>query len=303
VQSEETVIEIAASQGGIVTRQQALTAGMTARQIAYRLKQQRWTAVRRGVYEVFKSTDPDGVVRAAAASLPGAVVGLFSAAKLHGIGRRLEGPETVLVHSSTTHVFGGVSVVRCHDLQPHHVTTIGRLRITVVSRTVVDLAPRIPFGALAALVDDAVTRTETTSDQIGTTLAEVARKGRPGVVALRTILQERSGSRPDRSVLEMKGLRVLEDWGIEDFEVEYPMPWDRKRRFDIAFPRERLAIEWDGRFWHETAQAFQVDRERDRTALTHGWRVVRFTWEDVVDRPISVGTTLRDLLNRGSVGR
>ena len=41
------------------------------------------------------------------------------------------------------------------------------------------------------------------------------------------------------------------------------------------------------------------DRERDRRALLHGWRVVRFTWIDVTERPAEVVEIVRALLNQG----
>ncbi len=296
VQYEESVIELAVTQGGVVTRDQVLARGMTVRQIESRLKTGRWRPTSRGVYEVFTSHRTSDVVRAAVATLPGAVAGLFTAARVHGLGRYVEGPETALVHSRTTHVYGDVMVVRCQDLLDHHVTEIDRLRVTVVSRTIVDLASRVPLGALGALVDGAISMTSTTPEQIAVTLGEVARRGRPGVTNLRGLLAERIGSRPDRSILESRGLRLLDAHGIGGYEIEYPMPWDDRRRFDVAFPDAQLAVEWDGRHWHDAADTFQTDRERDRTALVHGWRVARFTWDDVVNRPTSVAATISSLL-------
>jgi very-short-patch-repair endonuclease len=59
-----------------------------------------------------------------------------------------------------------------------------------------------------------------------------------------------------------------------------------RRRFDDAYPDHRLAIEWDGRRkYHGQFAAFEADRLRDREALLNGWRVVRFTWNDVNNRP------------------
>ena len=61
-----------------------------------------------------------------------------------------------------------------------------------------------------------------------------------------------------------------------------------------------LAIEWDSRRWHEMADAFVTDRERDRQAFLHGWRVVRFTWVDVTRTPEEVVSTVRQLLEQGN---
>jgi very-short-patch-repair endonuclease len=80
--------------------------------------------------------------------------------------------------------------------------------------------------------------------------------------------------------------------------LEFSIPWDPERRFDAAYPAARLAIEWDSRRWHELSDAFSRDRERDRQSLLHGWRVLRFTWVDVTERPTEVVETVRSLLGR-----
>lgn len=293
--SERSTVELAATQGGIVTRQQALALGMTSRQISYRVEVGRWRVHHRGVYELFTERTASDVVRAAVAALPGAVAGLDTAARLHGFSPTRDGLETVLVHTRTTHVFPGVRVVRCHDLRPSHITEIDGLRVTTIPRTIVDLSPRMPFVDLCRLVDTVVSGSPVTIADIDCVLRQVARRGRPGVAALRSILAERTGENDNMSMLEIRGLELLRRAGFEDIEIEFPMPWDPRRRFDIAFPADQLAIEWDGRFWHETAEAFQTDRERDRTALAHGWRVARFTWDEVTNAPDTVIDSIRQM--------
>jgi very-short-patch-repair endonuclease len=63
--------------------------------------------------------------------------------------------------------------------------------------------------------------------------------------------------------------------------------WDgtQWRRFDLAWPEVGLAVEVDGWETHGTREAFQDDRERDALMVAIGWRVLRFTWDDVVKRP------------------
>ncbi len=56
-------------------------------------------------------------------------------------------------------------------------------------------------------------------------------------------------------------------------------------RVDVAFPRLRLAIEVDGYAYHRDGHRFQSDRTRQNALLAAGWHVLRFTWEDIVDRP------------------
>ena len=90
-----------------------------------------------------------------------------------------------------------------------------------------------------------------------------------------------------RSALHRAGLR---------FRVDQPLPFDRRRRADIVFPRQRLAIFVDGCFWHGCPAHYSRpkanasywrkkveanvarDRDTDAKMLDLGWAVIRF-WE------------------------
>jgi DNA mismatch endonuclease (patch repair protein) len=90
-----------------------------------------------------------------------------------------------------------------------------------------------------------------------------------------------------RRALHARGLR---------YRVDHPLPFDRRRRADIAFTRAKVAVFVDGCFWHgcpdhgstpRTNSAFwsaKIGRNRSRDADTTerleslGWSVLRF-WE------------------------
>jgi very-short-patch-repair endonuclease len=75
----------------------------------------------------------------------------------------------------------------------------------------------------------------------------------------------------------------------------------RAHEVDVAWPAARLAVELDGRAFHDTASAFESDRARDRALAVAGWRVVRVTWRHLRDDPGAVVDDLRRLLSRGVV--
>lgn len=54
---------------------------------------------------------------------------------------------------------------------------------------------------------------------------------------------------------------------------------------DIAFERQRLAIEVDGRQTHDNGIAFESDRERQNALVIAGWTVIRFTWAMITQDP------------------
>ena len=65
---------------------------------------------------------------------------------------------------------------------------------------------------------------------------------------------------------------------------------------DVAWPAKKLIVELDGRRWHAVSEAQQNDRRRDRQANAHGWLVLRFGWEEIVERPTEVVAQLRTFL-------
>ena len=81
--------------------------------------------------------------------------------------------------------------------------------------------------------------------------------------------------------------------GVRQFNV-----WDDKnkkwRRFDLAFPETLVAIELDGWETHGTRAAFQNDRARDRALQLLGWRILRYTWDDIMYRPAQVLAEIRE---------
>ena len=67
-------------------------------------------------------------------------------------------------------------------------------------------------------------------------------------------------------------------------------------RVDFAFPDRRLAIEVDGYEHHASLDAFQRDRARQNDLVAAGWTVLRFTWDDVHQRPERVAAAILRLL-------
>lgn len=64
---------------------------------------------------------------------------------------------------------------------------------------------------------------------------------------------------------------------------------------DIAFKRQRLACEIDGRETHDNDDAFETDRERQNALVMAGWTVLRFTWKMLQDPDYVVWATRRAL--------
>lgn len=84
--------------------------------------------------------------------------------------------------------------------------------------------------------------------------------------------------------------KLLFDFGKErswgPLESEHVFHPHRKWRFDYAWPWEKLGIEIDGGTWRKGGGAhrgtgFLRDLEKNREAAILGWKVLRFTPEEV----------------------
>jgi len=66
----------------------------------------------------------------------------------------------------------------------------------------------------------------------------------------------------------------------------YPKPqyWIGKYRIDLAFEKERLAIECDGKDWHSSESQKENDRQKDEFLKGHGWKVLRIKGSDIFRR-------------------
>jgi very-short-patch-repair endonuclease len=69
-------------------------------------------------------------------------------------------------------------------------------------------------------------------------------------------------------------------------------------RVDAALPAIKLAIEVDGFGHHSTPEQFQYDRARQNELVAIGWTVLRFTWDDIVQRPAQVARTIERAIGR-----
>jgi len=297
MQTDKRILNLAAGQGGVIRKDQALDYGMTVDMIRRRVRTGRWQSIARSVYRIFDMTDPMDRLRAAIAGLPDAVVSHESAAEMLSIPRVWRGLAVVTVHSRTTHSFPDVTIRRCRDLDESHIATIDGLPVTTMARTIVDLAALLRPRHLASIVDDLLASKKVTVSEVQDVASSVLRRGKPGSTSLRTVLGERAESpNENASRLELLGLDVLRSSQLPDPLLEYPIPWEEQRRFDAAYPDEKLAIEWDSRRWHTQVEAFERDRRRNRLATLHDWRLVRFTWDDLTTRPGEVAETVRSLL-------
>jgi hypothetical protein len=65
---------------------------------------------------------------------------------------------------------------------------------------------------------------------------------------------------------------------------------------DACWPEAMLVVELDGYAYHRSPSAFEADRARDVRLTVAGYRVLRFTYRQLVDEPQIVAAAIRRLL-------
>lgn len=292
-------LDIAARQHGVVSREQALAAGMSRRQLDDALARGTLAAVHRGVYRAGGSpeTFEQSVVAACLATRGWA--SHATAATLWDLrGWRSARIEVTVVGRRQTRLDGVVGH-RTTRLDPVDVARRGAIRLTSPARTLLDLGAVGPPDAVESGVEDALHRRLVTVAQLRATLARLGRSGRPGVATLRAVLAARDpAAAPTESVLEDAFVRLLREAGLPRPARQYPIraPGRPAVRIDLAYPSHRLAIELDGRRWHSARVDVDRDRSKSNLLAALGWSLLRFGWTDVHDHGTDVVGAVADLL-------
>lgn len=84
--------------------------------------------------------------------------------------------------------------------------------------------------------------------------------------------------------------------GLDGFDTQVVLRTVPALRVDFCFAAARLVVEVDGARWHPDPAR---DQQRDNALATLGWRVLRFTWHEVVHDSTLVLATVRAALDSG----
>jgi very-short-patch-repair endonuclease len=98
---------------------------------------------------------------------------------------------------------------------------------------------------------------------------------------------KRAVAKAKRERLENKFEVQMKARGLGGYVRQHKFHPTRKWAFDFAFPEEKLAVEIEGGKWirgrHQRPTGFQSDIEKYNEATRLGWRVLRFTGDDLND--------------------
>lgn len=234
--------------------------------------------------------------KAAALALGGVVSGL-SAARVWGWSLKQEPSEieVTVPRNSSRKARPGV-VVRRRDL-PRSAGSPGA--ITSRAQTVVDCARDLPFDEALCVADSALRDglvTGLTREDLIAAAESLPRTGRRRALAVIADADRRAAnafeSLTRAIVLPISGLSV-EPQGELGFSEA-----GAEQYGDLVDSRLKLLIECESWAYHSGEEPFRRDIRRYTDLVARGWTVLRFVWEDVMQRPDYVRRQVERVVER-----
>ena len=290
-------------QDGVISRRQALEAGLVQHDLRRLLRRREWAVVHRGVY-VNHTGQPTWHQLAWAAVLLTWPSALCDESAL----RAAEGPGKHERTVDTIHVAVGrhrTALVAPQGVRVHHRESLDEDVLWNVG------PPRLRYEEAAL---DVAMSTSSHLDAIGA-LAQACQSRRTTAARLLTSLSRRSRV-PRRRWLEAI-LRDVTEGTCSVLEHGYLTLVERPHSFPVAHRQESAGasvgvvyrdasygprlIELDGRLFHDSSTQRDRDIERDLDAAVDGQSTTRLAWGQVFDRPCSTAAKLVVVLRREGV--
>lgn len=304
---------IAAGQGEVFSRRQAMECGYTPSEIRDRIRDGRWERVRYGQYAGavdlggLETWDRQRVVHqrlihaAMNALRPGSVaVSHQSALVLHGL--PLWGLDLSEVHLSRLDVrrhSGPVAGIRYHrgQLTAADLTQLEGLTATAAPRALIETACTSGLEAAVVLVDAALRTAAVSTDELRDILQQA--EFWPGSTTARASVA--FGNAQSESVGESRLRLLMHNHGLPApaLQVGYEDEDGLIGKVDFAFPGYATVVEFDGLLKYSGGSAEILIREKIREDRLRaiGLEVVRIIWSDL-DHPLRTAARIRAAFTR-----
>lgn len=164
--------------------------------------------------------------------------------------------------------------------------------ITSPLRTVLDCALKLPFDQALAVADSALRSGDVDRRELAHAARALRGTGSSRARHVAAVADGRAAN-PFESALRaialgVAGLRFTPQLVIADAGLF--------AKVDLGDPLARVVLEAEGFEFHGTRDGLERDCRRYTELVMHGWRVLRYTWDDVVHRPDWVRWTLEVLV-------
>ena len=291
------IAAIIRNQDGLITRRQALQAGITSDSLRGLRARGEWMTVLPQVYRVVESREtPDSSIRAVSlwAGQPACVSGIAAARWLGLV--------------TTAPSRAEVTIPRTRRLRSRPEATIKRRFVPAEDRGVwrgvlvtglalTSLHAAVALGSAGPeMLDRALQTRVRFADVRAAHYRNLGCHGSRDAGLLLTSAGDRAAAQSERLFM-----RLMKQSGIGGWRANHPVRVGSfSRTCDFVFMRERVIVEIDGWAWHHTPDRFNADRFKQNALTNGGWRVLRFTWLDLTQRPAYVVREVRDALDRAA---
>jgi len=284
---------------GVVSRSQAIRAGLTVDMIKFRVRSGRWQQIHPGVYATFTGGLGRGpqLWAAVLSAGPGAVLSHETAAELHRFidrpadsihvtvprQRHIDSVSGAVIHRSGR----AVESVQGHTYPPR----------TKIEETVLDLTQTAKtFDDVCGWVTRAFARDLTDETRLREAMS--ARTKLRWRADLHELIVAADGG--DHSVLEFRYHRDVERaHGLPepDRQVPFTGPGGRRGRRDRVYEKYAVVVELDGRLAHPAENQWR-DKTRDNAAAVDGQQTLRYGWAQVKWEACATAVEVAKVLRR-----
>jgi very-short-patch-repair endonuclease len=286
--------EIAAAQRGLVTREQLRAIGIGRGAMDHRLKVGSLHRVLPALFSVVSPLLEPLAAETAALLHAGddCVLSHGTAAALWGFA---DNPSFVAITVIGRNVRGrpGLDVHRVPELDVRDVRMKHGFPVTAPARTIIDLAGHAPASVVERALNEARVLDLVTDPQLQAAMERSPL--RPGVAAVRAILEDEEGPEFTRSKGERELKRLLT-------RAELPWPNFNTKchgfEVDAVWTQPRVVLEVDGYQFHGHRAAFERDRRKDQRLAAAGYTVIRITWRQLQGEPVAVAVRIAQALAR-----
>ncbi|HET6741317.1 MAG TPA: DUF559 domain-containing protein, partial [Kribbella sp.] len=257
-----------------------LRAAVSGRAIRMALDGGSIRRIAKGVYALPAAPDPIAAARA-----QGGLVSHLSAAVLHGFDvlELPDKPQITVPRGQHRRVSPVACELHWADSAPADGPCTTRLQ------TVLDCARTLPFAAGLTIADSALRGRVLDRSQLRVAAAHLSG---PGCRRARQVAAAADGRA--ESALESALRAILIEAGIIGFEPQVVVrDGGFYARLDLADAALMIALEADSFAHHGTRAALARDCRRHVNLTIRGWRLLRFSWEDVMFDPAWVVDTVR----------
>ncbi len=283
----------------MISRSQAIRAGLTVDMIKFRVRSGRWRQIHPGVYATFTGVPGRGprLWAAVLSAGPGAVLSHETAAELHRlIDRPVDEIHVTVPRMRHIDAVSGVSLhrsarafeaVQGHAYPPR----------TKVEETVLDLTQSAAtFDDVCGWVTRAFARNLTDETRLRNAMTKRTK------LRWRSDLHELivAAAGGDHSVLEFRYHRHVERaHGLPEpaRQVPFTGPGGRRGRRDRVYEAYGVVVELDGRLAHRAEDKWR-DKKRDNAAAADGQQSLRYDWAQVKWKACATAAEVARVLRR-----